>query len=638
MAEGVLLPEEVGPADSARVLDFLNGAVDAAALADTIGFSEGASIGRQVAEVILHRRASGGPFRTLEELLALTGVNLARFTEIVVALSAARPAAPGWTMRLMPAATRPWLGQKVRIVGQLMDSSGLGVPGAEISCVASAGILSAPNSRGEMQRGAAVRLTTEPSGIVNLELQPQLTPPLDRDSAAALESELARLGAESDSPAAVATALAGFAARYRAEGSSALREAVDRLFAAYPVDTPGVGSSWPVETVAIMVIVQRGNGRPTLAGTATLVFRNWLGAWLSELAGAVQSDRRLDQALSQIEIGASGTDAAQGLMLATQALAQLEHGVVGGRERDKLAGLSANRYLERLGDTSNPAAIENVVRAAGASKAAISAGGFAVFEAIQSVQSVSDAVGPKRGVDAEALGRFDGRLAQLEANGVTKAALDTVRSDILSRTDLKVADFGGRVAALESDRVTKAQLAGLDASLAAAVKDMRTGLDTAVGRVRSELTVQISGKADQAAVSGLNQSFKTLVDGRLAQLEARALDRAALDSLRADLISQTDSKLAAVNTKVAALESDRVTKAQLAGVETRLTQINSAVGSTRAELLAQINAKADQATVTGLKQSVSTLQTENQRIATQVQGVDFDAVRASHTQRRGPGR
>jgi hypothetical protein len=539
-------------------------------------------------------------------------------------------------MRLMPSSTRPWLGQKVLIAGQLVDASGLGVPGAEISCVASSGILSAPNSRGEIQRGAAVRLTTEPAGIVQLELQPQLTPALDRDAATALESELARLGTETDGPAAVAPALANFAARYRAAGSSALRDAVDRLFAAYPVDTPGVGSSWPVETVTIIAIAEGGNGQPTLAGTATLFVRNWLGAWLSELAGAVQSDRRLDQALSQFEIGASETDAARGLIAATQAFAGLEHGVVGGRERDKLAGLSANRFLERLGETINPAAIENVVRAAGASNAAISAGGFAVFDAIQTVQNVSDTIGPKRGVDPAVLGVLDGRLSQLETNVVTKTALDTLRTDIVTRTDTKVADFGVRVAALETDRVTKAQLAGLDAGVTAAVKDLRAGIDTAVGRARNELAVQINAKADQTAVSGLNQTFKTLVDGRLAQLEARALDRAALDSLRNDLISLTDGKVAAVSGKVAALESDRVTRAQLAGLETRFTQVNAAVGATRTELLVQINAKADQAAVAGLNQSVTKLQTDNQRIATQVQGVDFDVLRASRT--RPPGR
>jgi hypothetical protein len=595
MAEGVLLPEDVGPEDAARVLDFLNRVADAAALADTIGFSEAAPIGRQVAEAIIERRTSGGPFQTLAELLAVTGVNLARFTEIVVALSAARPRAAGWTMRLMPSATRPWLGQTVQIVGQLLDASGLGVPGAEISCITSAGILSALNGRGEMQRGAAVQLTTEPAGIVRLDLLPPLSPALDRDAATALASELARLGTEADDPAAVAPALAAFAAHYRADGSSALREAVDRLFAASPVDTPGVGASWPVETATILVVAESGNGQPTLVGTATLMFRNWLGAWLAELAGAVKSDRRLDEALAQFEIGASETDAARGLVLVTQAFGKLEHGVLGGLERDKLAGLSTNRFLGQLGGDVDPGLLENVVRAAGAANAATAAGGFAVFDAIQTVQDVSDTIGPKR-VDHKALGVLDGRLLQLEATAVTKTALDTLRGDIFSRTDGKIADFGGRVTALETSSVTKA---GFDAGLATAVKDLRTGIDAAVGRARTELTTQINAKADLAAVTGLNQTFRTLVDGRLAQLEARTIDRAALDSLRADL--------------------------------------SKAVGTTRAELLVQINAKADQAAVAGLNVSLTKLQTESQRIAAQVQGVDFDILRGG-ARPRPPGR
>jgi hypothetical protein len=637
MAGGVLHPEDVSPADAARVIEFINRVGDASALAATIGFSEGPSIGRQVAEAILQRRSSGQPLGTLAELLAVTGVNFARFTEIVVSLSGARPAAAG-TMRLMPSATRPWLGQKVLIAGQLLDASGGGVPGAEISCVASSGFLSAPNRRGEIQRGASVRLTTEPAGIVNLELQPQLSPALDGDAATALEAELARIGTEADSPAAVAPALAAFAARYRADASSALREAVDRLFAAYPVDTAGVGSSWPVETVTIIAIAEGADGQPALAGTTTLFFRNWLGAWLAELAGAVRSDRRLDEALSQLETGASETDAARGLMLVTQAFANLERGIVGGRERDKIAGLSANRFLEKLGDNVSPAALENVVRAAGASSAAVSAGGFAVFNAIQTVQNASEAIGPRR-VDAGQLGALGGRLAELEAKTVDRTALEGLRADILTLTDAKVGEVKGKVASLESDRVTKTQLQTVAADLKAAVAEVRTGVNNAIGTTRDQLAAQIAAKADQAAV---NQSLTNLVEGRLARLEARAVDRTALEGLRADILTLTDSKVGEIKGKVASLEADRVTKTQFERVAADLTtavgsvrsSLDTAIVATRDQLTAQINTKADAAAVAGLNQSVRALQSENQRFSTQFQNIDPGALKP----RGGPGR
>jgi hypothetical protein len=609
MADGVLRPEEVGPADAARVLDFLNRVADAPALAETIGFSEGPSVGLRVAEAILQRRAAGLRFGTLAELSAVTGVNLARFTEIVIALSGARPAAAGLTVRLMPSATRPWLGQKVLIAAQLLDSNGFGVPGAEISCVASSGILSAPSSRGEIQRGAAIRLTTEPAGIVNLELHPRLNSPPEPDAAAALEAELARLGTEDDGPLDVAPALAAFAARYRADASSALREAVDRLFAAYPVDTAGVGALWPVEPVTLMAIVDGGDGRPALAGTTTLFIRNWLGAWLAELTDAMRSDRRLDEALSKLEIGDSDTDAAHSLFVATQAFAQLERGVVGGRQRDKLAGQAAVRLLERLGGDVKPATLENMVRAAGASNAAIATGGFAVFDAIQSVQNVSDAVGPTRGIDVGKLGVFDGRLAQLETKAIDKATLDTVRADILQQTDLKVGIFGGRVSTLEADRVTKAQLSALGTGLTTAINEVRAAADTSIGKARTDLSARIDGKADQTAVANLNQTFRALADGRLAQLEARVIDKAAVDALKEEILRQTDVKVADLRGRITTFETDRITKAQLTALESRLTQLGG-----------RIDAKADQATV-------NALQTENRRFSSQLEGVDFDVLR-----------
>jgi hypothetical protein len=658
MAGGVLQIEDVGPADSARILDFINGADNASMLAATVGFSEGPTVGLQVAEAIV-RAGTVAPFRTLEELLAVTGVNLARFTEIAVALSGARPPAGGLTMRLTPTSTRPWLGQRVAITGQLLDAQRVGVPGVEISCVASSGILSAPNSRGEIQRGGAVRLMTEPGGIVRLEFHPQLAPPLDADARTALESELGGLGPENATPASVAPALAAFAERYRAEASTALREAVDRLFEAYPVTAAGVGSTWPVETVTILAFADGPAGEPMLAGATTLFVRNWLGAWLSALGEAIHSDKRLDNAIAEFEF--TDADAAFTLVAATQAFAGLELGVVGGRERDKFSAHLTDRFLQRLGDNVDPLVLENVVRAAGASNAATAAGGFLMFEAIQTVQNVSDTIGPQRGIDAGKLGAFDGRLGQLEATTVDKATLDKFGRDMLTQTEGKLTEVGGKIASLETDRVTRTQLAALAA--------------------------QISAKADVTALNGLDQSFKAQIDGRLnslrtelntatdtkvavvagkvASLETDRVTRTQLagvaaligakadqtalagldqslnvrlNSLRTELNTATETKVAVVAGKVAALESDRVTKADLTSMESRLQRFASDLGNTRAELLLQINAKADQAAVVGLNQSVTKLQTENQRLATQVQGVDFDVLRNTRTQPRGPGR
>lgn len=592
MAAGVLVPEDVGPADTARVLDFVNGVADAAALAETVGFSEGPAIAGRIAEAILERRGAVGPFATLESLLAVTGVNLPRFTEIVVALSGARSNAPVRTLRLTPASERPWLGQSVLIAGQLFDAQGAGVPGAAITCVASSGLLFAPNDRGEVQRGAALSLTSESGGIVSLEWQPSFRPPLDLEAKSALEAELTNLGSDASSAAAAGPALAAFADRYRGEGSRALREAVDRLFDAFPVDSEGAGLGWSVETVTILAIVGVGDGQPVLAGTVTLSFRNWLGRWLAALGDAIQSDRRLDDALAQFQIDDDEGDAARGLIALTQAFAGLELGVVGGRERDRLTGEAAIRFAERLSGQLQTTSLEDVVRATGASSSAIAAGGFAFFDAVQNVQSVSDTIGPGR-VDTGKLGALDGRLVQLEAKTVDRQALDGLRADILTLTDGKLADVGGKIASLETDRVTRTQLAGLAALVGA--------------------------KADQTALAGLNLALI----GRL-------------NSLRTELDTATDTKVAVVAGKIASLEADRVTRSDLTRLETQLQHFATDFGGTRAELLAQINAKADRNAFVTLDQSVKLLQTENKRFATQIENVDFSELRGNRP--LGPGR
>src|SRR5262245_19917536 len=114
MAAGLLLPEDVGPADAARVLGFLNTVANASALSNAVGFSEGQAVAQFVASAILARRTVA-PFATLQDLFAVTGVTPARFTEIVMALSGARPPARGaaQVVRIRPFTPQPLLGQGI---------------------------------------------------------------------------------------------------------------------------------------------------------------------------------------------------------------------------------------------------------------------------------------------------------------------------------------------------------------------------------------------------------------------------------------------------------------------------------------------------------------------------------------------
>jgi len=130
VAAGLILPEDVGPADAARVLAFLHEVADASVLSDTVGFSEGPTVGRLVSQAIITRRADR-PFATLDDLLAVTSVTQARFTEIVMALSGARPPAKSGArvVQIRPFTDRPLLGQEIGLTVQLLDAAGHGMAG-----------------------------------------------------------------------------------------------------------------------------------------------------------------------------------------------------------------------------------------------------------------------------------------------------------------------------------------------------------------------------------------------------------------------------------------------------------------------------------------------------------------------------
>lgn len=577
MPGAVLLPEEVGPADAARVLSFLNAASSASELADTIGLSEGGEVGRRVAAAILARRAEAGPLPSLDAVLAVTGVTLQRFTEIVTALSGARPVPAGGTLRLVPTTETPWLGQGVGIVGQVLDSAGRGVPNATVTCVTSSGLLSATAGT-ERQSGAAVSLTTEPGGVVRFHLGPPLAPPLDPAPAAALQAELAQLPPAARTPDAARDALVALAARYRAEGAAFLRTAVDRLFDSFPAEEQSALAPWPVMPVTLIAMAGGQAGRAEYVTVLTLRTRNWLGGWLGALRAAVAGDTRLGEALKNLDSSAeAGADLSQALIRATDAFAGLERGAVGARLRDAAAGAAVNRYVERVAPKLEADAIINTVRTAGASKAAISAGGFAVFEAIRATQDVQDTIITPRGPGGfeGRLDLLDSRLGTLEASALDRRALDALRAEL--------------------ERASDTRLGGVEAGLA--------GVSQRLGAVEAKAV-------DRAALDGLRDDILSRTDerlgrlqGRLDELETRRLDRAELDAVEGRVTQGFDSRmadrLAALEARLGALVADA--KAELGGE----------IARTEREMAARIDQKADARTVSGLERSVLDLRQSN---------------------------
>ncbi|MGE0416244.1 MAG: hypothetical protein AB7O80_05510 [Acetobacteraceae bacterium] len=655
MAAGLLLPEDVSPVDAARVLDFLNSVADAATLANTVGFSEGVNVATLVAKALLDRRATA-PFATLTDVLDVTGITPARFTEIVVALSGARPPtrAPAQSVVIRPSAAQPLLGQRISLVVQLLDAAGRGVPGVEVTCVATWGTLTA-RSGVAVQRGSSARLVTEPGGVIRLTLDPPIAPALTDLAQAMLDSELSQLVSAGTSGAA--KALGTFADHYRAEAAEPLRDAVDTLFTSFPSDILTADAGWSV--IPATVIAFAGGGAADTVGLATIPVRNWLGAFLAVLRDSIANDRRIDQALTNVPLEtATGAILARDIYGVQSALAGLERGVLGQKFGMEIASDGLGRFFDQNAAKIDATALIDASRSAGASASAIMTGGFAVFESIGSVQQVTDTVNLRSDLVAglaDQVGLLDQRMSAVET---TKADITMV--DALSAQLARdAATLDGRISALTASQATKADLVAVNTRLGQLENTQITRSDlTALDGRLGKLETTTATKSDIAALdtrlgrvetTQVTRNDLAALDGRLGRLEtttATKSDIAALDTRlgRVETTQLTRSDLAAITTRVTNLESSQLTQADLTALESRLTQrittnVATATSGLRTELSTRIDAKADAVTVTALQRSVTGLQTQTTQISTRLDTVDTRVTGISTTRtvtRPGP--
>ncbi len=639
MAGGVLRPEDVGPADAARVLAFLNGVDEMDAFAETIGLADGIAAGRRVAAAILAARDAGGAFRSLGQVLAVTGVNLDRFTQIVMALSSARPAPEGARLRMLPTTLTPWLGQQVVVAVQLLDASGLGIPAARITCIASDGVLSAREGL-ETQTGAAVSLGTEPGGIVRFTFGPRIDPALSLAEQAALTAALRRVA-----PDAAAKGLAEVAALYRQEGNAALRSAVDRLFDIFRAEAQHPLAPWPVRPVSLIALAEGEGGTTQVVATVTLRLRNWLGAFHGALRDAVEADGRLGAALKNLDRAAeAGGDLSRQIYRATQGFAGLERGVLGQKLRDVAAGKAVASYLDSHAATLKGAAVANSVRAAGAASAAIASGGFAVFEAIRSVQDAGTSVTSPKGSDLGSLRKdlltdIANRFEGIREPEVDRADLDALRGELTREFDTRFLQIPQGVTRADLDGLRTSLTRELDAKLAEGVG--RADLDALKGEITRDLDTRFSQLPEGLTRADL-ESLRTSVTREFdAKLEAipRRTSQADLDALRADLTRTIDSRFAGLPAAITkddmeALRADldRSIAGRFAAIPAEATAadlaaLRSQIANVETSLNAKIDTKADTRTVVGLQTSVTQVQTDRDALATRVNTLDQRLVR-----------
>ena len=483
-------------------------------------------------------------------------------------------------MLLTPSRTSAWVGQRIGIIGQLIDEEQRGIPGADVTIVATSGVLSAPTDGLELQRGATVRMVTEPGGIVRFNLLPPLAPPLTREAENALEAELSQLGDPSSQPAEIAPRIAELAASYRREPNGELRNAIDRLSDQYCTEGQPTALDWALETTTVLVI-EETRDRPRLAGTVTLFLRNWLSLFIIAIEREVGGDQRLGTALAGLEVDETAPDrTARGLLAATQALAGLEKGVLAQRARGRIPSEPVARFLVNLGDDASPELIANSFQAAGAATAP-------AMEAAETAETLSETLGTRRRVDAVQVERLGSRLDQLETKAADRSALDALRLDLIAQSDSKLAPIQQKMQALEADRPSRADFSALESRLA---QRFNVEIGTAVADVRRGM---------EGSIVGMRQEFET----KVRAVEASGMTRTELVELENRLSERFRNDLGRTVTELKS------------GFETKF-------GGIRQEFDGKLQSKADQAAVAGLNQSVLTLQTENRRVNTRLEGFD----------------
>ena len=513
MWDAYLLPEDVSPIDAARVLDFLNTADGPDDLAEAVEFPNERDIGLRLAARILARRDELGGFDDLEQVYDLPLIGPERFTELVVALSGARPPRRGATVpqevadeirnirstvdalqsALLPTATvrvwsvqeSVWLGQGVTLLAHATDNQGKPLVDYPVTMTANWGEL-VGTSGFKTIRGASLQTSTDSIGMVKAKLFPVLGAPVGKRQEQVLEAQLARLPMGASSPAQAQPALAAFAESYRQDGSAVLRDAVDAYYAEYGhefVDTErrgGALAAWPTLPATVQCYVhdaeipERGNVTLGL-GVHTVTVRNWLAAFLAAFQGQLGDDQRLRKAL--LELDRDDQFVTQALDR-VHAFVGLEKGVVGSALRDAHAERILDRYVQDEIQTFPEDIRRDVLTSVQSAATTLATGGLAVFDAVETTKITSpfntrdatiDNVGTRVGlletetVRSDELTSFATEVAAERETGETMLREETTRNLAAKADKTTLVDFLSELGTELSTIST--QLGGIDESV-----------------------------------------------------------------------------------------------------------------------------------------------------------------------------
>ena len=386
MPDVYLQPGDLNLLQQQQVLDFLNRASSAQQLNHDIEFPGEPDIGVKLGQRLLDARASlGGQYTSIHQVRAVRLIGPERFTEICVAALGLDPrrwvelfyggdpnalqAESGLVVALDVLPQPAWLGQPLTLTVRVADRGGTPRAGVAVTVQAGAGRLLWMFGFQRIE-GQAVTVLSGADGSAVLELRRDPSEPLSEAQDAELRATLQWLDASAPDPFKLQADFRAVAKLYLRERASALRTALDIYVREYrPATLDGFNNatgrmSWPVDSVLVQAdaVDAAGGGRTLARAVTTVMWKNWVGAWLEFFGDVLEEsaklDSRFERALAQP--GAKGSGAVSGLMDEAQRFVAAQS----GRTAEWLGQKTVNAAVDRLVGSDKVANMDKETRTA----------------------------------------------------------------------------------------------------------------------------------------------------------------------------------------------------------------------------------------------------------------------------------
>ncbi len=625
MATVTLEPQDLTPAQAARVLTLLNAAVSAQALAAAIEIPGELDIGVRLAQRLLDARAQlGGRFTQLAQVRAVRLIGPERFTEICAAALGLDPrrwitqlgdftdrqaALEAQLLRLsglaegaqaqregahvdLTAKPQPlWLGQALDIRLICTDLTGRPLPGRRVTVTTSTGTLEVAFGYA-VQRAAGVAVRTGADGSARLTLR--LTPPdgLTAEQQAVLEGALDTLDPQAESAVDLAPALAALAEVYTRERAGTLRAALDLYACQYRavfldrLNPGGAGVAFALESSVLRADLHGAGGAASVAHAVLVAHhRNWVGAWLDALGEYVAGRAALDAAFGgATQRGATGQRLVNDLVAEAQVYIAGLPGIAAQWAAQRRVNTAMQRYLARDTATLDLPTRQSLFAQLTDAAQQITPESRGTLAAVAQVKA-------ELGTRIEQVGGISGALAD-EMRGLRTEVV--ARAADVSRTAATVAQQAAQVqtdrAAVTADRQrVETRSAEFDTRLATfntRYDDFNTryqGFTVDYGSFQTDFTRFSTDYGQFRTDAGALNTRVTAVEGGISRLDSQS---AVLDQRVTTIDSRTTTQgqqLATLNTQTATLNQ------RVSTLDTQATTLNQRVSTldTQHTVLAQ---------------------------------------------------